>query len=207
MAEKLSVVMARKALERADVAVVLIDAIEGVTNLDANIAGYAVEAGCGVILVLNKWDAIEKKETNTALEFERNLRDKMKFLDFAPVVTISALTGQRVSRVLPLAVKINEARNRRIPTGKLNTFFERNISQPRGGATPAPVKGGVSRLHVQYLTQAGVRPPTFILFTSGGRAGLHFSYLRYLENRLREDFDFFGTPIKLIERHKTRAKK
>jgi GTP-binding protein len=207
MAEKLSVVMARKALERADVAVVLIDAIEGVTNLDANIAGYAVEAGCGVILVLNKWDAIEKKETNTALEFERNLRDKMKFLDFAPVVTISALTGQRVSRVLPLAVKINEARNRRIPTGKLNTFFERNIAQPRGGATPAPVKGGVSRLHVQYLTQAGVRPPTFILFTSGGRAGLHFSYLRYLENRLREDFDFFGTPIKLIERHKTRAKK
>lgn len=207
MAEKLSVIMARKSLERADVAVVVIDATEGATNLDANIAGYAVDEGCGIILVVNKWDAIADKETNTALEFERNVRDSMKFLDFAPVVTISALTGQRLARILPLAVKINESRNRRISTGKLNDFFERNVSQPRGGGAPAPGKGGVSRLHVQYLTQTGVRPPTFVLFTSGGRAGLHFSYLRYLENRLREEFDFFGTPIKLLERHKTRTKK
>ncbi len=207
MAEKMSVIMARKSLERADVAIVVIDAIEGVTNLDANIAGYAVEEGCGVILAVNKWDAIEDKETNTALEFERILRDEMKFLDFAPVVTISALTGQRVSRVLPLAVKINEARNLRIPTSRLNKFFEEHISQPRGGGSPAPVKGGFSRLHVQYITQAGVRPPTFILFTSGGKAGLHFSYSRYVENRLREEFDFFGTPIRLKERHKSQNKK
>lgn len=207
MAEKLSVIMARKSLERADVAVVVIDATEGATNLDANIAGYAVDEGCGVILVINKWDTIAEKETNTALEFERQLRDQMKFLDFAPVITMSALTGQRVNRILPIAVKINQARNRRIATSKLNKFFEENISQPRGGATPAPVKGGVSRLRVQYLTQAGVRPPTFVLFTAGGRAGLHFSYLRYIENRLREEFDFFGAPIKLIERHKTRNKK
>jgi GTPase len=207
MAEKLSVIMARKSLERADVAVVVIDATEGATNLDANIAGYAVDEGCGVILVINKWDTIAEKETNTALEFERQLRDQMKFLDFAPVITMSALSGQRVNRILPIAVKINQARNRRVSTSKLNKFFEEHISQPRGGATPAPVKGGVSRLHVQYLTQAGVRPPTFVLFTAGGRAGLHFSYLRYIENRLREEFDFFGAPIKLIERHKSRTKK
>lgn len=206
MAEKMSVIMARKSLERADIAVVIIDATEGATNLDANIAGYAVDEGCGVILAINKWDLIAEKETNTALEFERQLRDQMKFLDFAPVVTISALSGQRVSKILPLAVKINEARNLRVPTAKLNKFFEETISQPRGGGTPAPVKGGVSRLHVQYITQAGLRPPTFILFTSGGRAGLHFSYTRYLENRLREEFDFFGTPIRLKERHKSRNK-
>jgi GTP-binding protein len=207
MAEKMSVMMARKSLERADIAVVVIDATEGATNLDANIAGYAVDAGCGVILAINKWDLVAEKETNTALEFERQLRDQMKFLDFAPVVTISALSGQRVSKILPIAVQINEARNLRVPTSKLNKFFEETISQPRAGGTPAPVKGGFSRLHVQYLTQAGVRPPTFILFTSGGKAGLHFSYTRYLENRLREEFDFFGTPIKLIERHKMRNKK
>jgi GTP-binding protein len=206
-AEKMSVIMARKSLERADIAVVVIDATEGATNLDANIAGYAIDEGCGVILAINKWDLIADKETNTALEFERQLRDQMKFLDFAPVVTISALLGQRVSKILPLAVQINEARHFRVPTSKLNKFFEETISQPRGGGTPAPVKGGFSRLHVQYLTQVGVRPPTFLLFTSGGKAGLHFSYTRYLENRLREEFEFFGTPIKLIERHKMRNKK
>ena len=206
-AEKMSVIMARKSLERADIAVVVIDATEGATNLDANIAGYAIDEGCGVILAINKWDLIADKETNTALEFERQLRDQMKFLDFAPVVTISALLGQRVSKILPLAVQINEARHLRVPTSKLNKFFEETISQPRGGGTPAPVKGGFSRLHVQYLTQVGIRPPTFLLFTSGGKAGLHFSYTRYLENRLREEFEFFGTPIKLVERHKMRNKK
>jgi GTP-binding protein len=206
-AEKMSVIMARKSLERADIAVVVIDATEGATNLDANIAGYAIDEGCGVILAINKWDLIADKETNTALEFERQLRNQMKFLDFAPVVTISALHGQRVSKILPLAVQINEARHLRVPTSKLNKFFEETISQPRSGGTPAPVKGGFSRLHVQYLTQVGVRPPTFLLFTSGGKAGLHFSYTRYLENRLREEFEFFGTPIKLVERHKMRNKK
>jgi GTP-binding protein len=206
-AEKMSVIMARKSLERADIAVVVIDATEGATNLDANIAGYAIDEGCGVILAINKWDLIADKETNTALEFERQLRDHMKFLDFAPVVTISALQGQRVSKILPLAVQINEARHLRIATSKLNKFFEETIMQPRGGATPAPVKGGVSRLHVQYLTQVGIRPPTFLLFTAGGKAGLHFSYTRYMENRLREEFEFFGTPIKLVERHKVRNKK
>jgi GTP-binding protein len=203
MAEKLSVIMARKSLERADVAIIVIDAVEGVTNLDANIAGYAVESGCSVIIAVNKWDAVENKETNTIYRFEDDLRQNMKFLDWAPMVTISALNGQRVEKILPLVVKANEARNFRIPTAKLNQFFEEAISQPRGGTAPAPVKGGFSRLKVKYITQGGMRPPLILLFTSGGsKAGLHFSYLRYVENRLREEFEFFATPIRLVERHK-----
>jgi GTP-binding protein len=204
MAEKLSVIMARKSLERADVAIVLVDAVEGVTALDANIAGYAVDAGCSIILAVNKWDLVKDKETNTAVEFERGLRDKMKFLDWAPVITMSALTGQRVEKILPVVSKANEARNRRIPTSQLNDFFEKAIAQPRGGTAPSPAKGGFSRLHVQYLTQVGVRPPTFVVFTSGGKPGLHFSYERYLLNRLREEFDFFATPLRVIEKHKKR---
>ena len=206
MSEKLSVIMARKALERADVAILVIDAVEGVTNLDANIAGYAVDSGCSVIIAVNKWDALEEKETNTIYEFERSLRMAMKFLDWAPIVTISALTGQRVTNIMPLVKKASEARNERVQTSRLNRFFEDAISQPKGGGTPAPVKGGMSRLKIQFLTQAGIRPPLFILFTSGGRpgTGLHFSYLRYIENQLREEFEFFGTPIRLVERHKTK---
>lgn len=208
MAEKLSVIMARKSLERADVAIMVIDAVEGVTHLDANIAGYAVESGCSVIIAVNKWDALEAKETNTIYRFEDDLRQKMKFLSWSPMVTISALTGQRVANILPLVVKANEARNLRIPTSKLNRFFEENVSQPKGGTAPAPVKGGFSRLKVQFLTQGGLRPPLFILFTSGGsKAGLHFSYLRYIENRLRDEFEFFATPIRLKEKHKVRKGK
>ncbi len=207
MAEKLSVIMARKALERADVAVIVIDAVEGVTNLDANIAGYAVESGCSVIIVVNKWDALDQKETNTIYEFEKELRRSMKFLDWAPIVTISALTGQRVTKILPLVALANNARNTRIKTSQLNRFYEDSISQPKGGTAPAPVKGGFSRLKVQFLTQAGIRPPLFILFTSGGsRAGLHFSYLRYIENQLRDEFGFFATPIRLVERRKAPKK-
>lgn len=203
MAEKMSVIMARKALERADVAILIIDAVEGVTHLDANIGGYAVDSGCSIIIVVNKWDALDEKETNTIYEFERDLRRQMKFLEWAPMITISALTGQRVTNILPLVAKANEARNLRVPTAQLNKFFEDSISQPKGGTAPAPVKGGVSRLKVQYLTQGGLRPPLFVLFTSGGsKAGLHFSYLRYVENRLRDAFGFFATPIRLKEKHK-----
>ncbi len=203
IAEKMSVVMARKSLERADVAILIIDAVEGVTNLDANIAGYAVDSGCSVIIAVNKWDALEEKETNTIYQFEDKLRQQMKFLDWAPMIAISALTGQRVQKILALVVKAYDARNVRVPTAQLNKFFEENISQPKGGSAPAPVKGGVSRLRVKYLTQGGMRPPLFILFTSGGsKAGLHFSYLRYVENRLREEFEFYATPIRLKERRK-----
>lgn len=204
MTEKLAVMMARRNLDRADVAIVMVDATEGGVALDAHIAGYAVESGCSVILAVNKWDAIENKLTGTPFEFERNLRDGMKFLDYAPVVTISALSGQRVVNLLPLIIRANQARNRRIPTGELNRFFERAVENPRAPTAPAPVKGGRSRLHVQYATQAGIRPPTFIVFTSGGAKGIHFSYERYLQNRLREEFDFFATPLRIVERHKTK---
>ena len=160
-----------------------------------------------MIIVVNKWDALEEKETNTIYEFERELRRQMKFLDWAPIVTISALTGQRVTKILPLVAKANEARNLRVPTARLNRFFEETISQPKGGTAPAPVKGGFSRLKVQYITQGGMRPPLFVLFTSGGtKAGLHFSYQRYIENQLRKEFEFFATPIRLKERHKIRKK-
>ena len=207
MAEKLSVVMAMKSLARADVAIVVIDAEEGPTALDAHIAGYAHDAGCSIIIACNKWDAVKNKETSTSAQFERKVRERMKFLDWAPVIMISALNGQRVENLLGLAVRANQERNRRVSTSQLNAFFEAAVSQPRGGSAPAPVKGGVSRLHVQYMTQAGVRPPTFVVFTSGGKAGLHFSYLRYLQNRLREEFDFFATPLRIVEKHKTRRKR
>jgi len=207
MTEKLAVVMARKSMERADVALVMVDAVEGVTALDANIAGYAHDAGCSIIIVVNKWDALKDKLTGTPAEFERGLRERMKFLDWAPVLTVSALSGQRVDKILALAVRANEARNRRISTSQLNQFFEHAISQPQGGGAPAPVKGGVSRLHVQYLTQIAVRPPTFVIFTSGGRAGLHFSYERYVCNQLRAEFDFFATPLRIVERHKAKRRR
>lgn len=206
MTEKLSVIMARKSLERADVAIVIVDAVEGVTALDATIAGYALEAGCSIIIAVNKWDALENKDTSTPYEFERSLRARMKFLEWAPVITISAVTKQRVERILPLVHRANKARHRRIPTAQLNDFFERAIAQPRGSVAPAPAKGGVSRLRVQYLTQIGIRPPTFVVFTAGGKPGLHFSYVRYLQNRLREEFDFFATPLRIIEKHKKRKK-
>ena len=204
MAEKLSVIMARKSLARADVAIVLLDAEEGVTALDATIAGYAVEAGCSIILVLNKWDLLVDKDSSAGVRFERKLRDQMKFLSWAPVVTTSALTGQRVPKLLPLAIRANRTRSLRIATSRLNEFFEREVRQ-KSGVTPAKTFRG-SRLRVQYITQTGVRPPTFIVFTAGGKAGLHFSFLRHLENRLREQFDFFGTPIRFVERHKSRKR-
>ena len=205
MAEKLSVVMARKSLERADVAIVLLDAAQGIAALDATIAGYAVEAGCSIILALNKWDLLEDKDTASGTKFEQKVRQEMKFLAWAPVVTTSALTGQRVQKLLPLAARANAARNLRVPTSRLNDFFEREIRQ-KSGITPAKTYKG-SRLHVQYITQTGVRPPTFVVFTAGGKAGLHFSFLRHLENRMREQFDFFAAPIRIIERHKSASRK
>ena len=205
MAEKLSVVMARKSLERADVAIVLLDAEQGLMALDAAIAGYAVENGCSIILVLNKWDLVESKDTGSGTRFEQKVRQEMKFLSWAPVITTSALSGQRVQKLLPLAIRANATRNTRIPTSRLNDFFEREVRQ-RSGVTPAKTFRG-SRLHVQYITQIGVRPPTFVVFTAGGKAGLHFSFLRHLENRLRDEFDFFGTPIRIVERHKSKPRR
>lgn len=197
MEEKLSVVMARKHIERADVVLILIDAIEGVTALDANIAGYAHEDGRSVIIVVNKWDAVEK-DTYTVNQYEEKIRDAMKFLDYAPIIFISALTGQRLARLPELIKRANEARNLRIPTAQLNKFFEEHLEQPRATISAK------SRLKVLYITQAGTRPPTFVVFTSGAKTKLHFSYERYLINRLRETFDFFATPIRIKQRGRQR---
>src|SRR5258707_2067405 len=145
MAEKLSVVMARKSLERADVAIVVLDVEQGIAALDAAIAGYAVEAGCSIVLVLNKWDTLENKVTGSVAAFERKVREQMKFLSWGAIVTTSALTGQRLQKLLPLAIRANEARSRRIPTSQLNQFYERMIE--RSGIVPAGSHGR-SRLHV-----------------------------------------------------------
>jgi GTP-binding protein len=196
MAEKLSVVMARRHLERADVAILLVDATEGATNLDATIGGYAAEAGCSTIVAVNKWDLVPEKQTGTPFEFERETRERMKFLDYAPVVFVSALTGQRVQRLLELAADAYDARQKRIPTNELNRFFEEHLAQPRATLP------GRQQLKVRYITQARVAPPTFVLFTNAQKPKIHFSYERYVENRLREAYGFFATPIRIRARGK-----
>jgi GTP-binding protein len=197
MAEKLSVVMARRHLERADVAFHLVDAVEGPTNLDATIAGYAHEAGCSTIILVNKWDLVPDKETNTHAAFERRIREEMKFNDYAPIIFVSALTGQRTGRLLGLAARADEARHKRIGTGELNRFLEQYLDQPRASLP------GRHQLKVRYITQARVAPPTFVLFTNARKVTLHFSYERYVENRLRENYEFFATPIRIVGRSRT----
>jgi GTP-binding protein len=197
--EKLSVVMARKNIEQADVAFLLIDSIEGVTALDANIGGYAHEAGCSLVIVINKWDLVEK-DTYTAKEFETKMREKLKYLDYAPMIFVSAKTGQRVVKLLDIAAKAYQARQLRISTSELNRFFDTNLRQARAST---PTK---RQTRVLYLTQGSIAPPTFVLFTSGRseRDKLHFSYERYIENRLRESFDFYATPIKFKQKFRPR---
>lgn len=199
MAEKISVVMARRHLERADIAILLIDGVEGPTASDATIAGYAHDAGVSLIIAVNKWDAIEKAARSTA-HYERRIRDLMKFADYAPVLFVSARTGQRVGKLLDVAARAYYERARRVPTAELNRFFERSLEQPRA---TMPSRGA---LRVLYITQAATRPPTFVLFTSSSspKARLHFSYSRYVENRLREEFGFFATPIRIKQRGKPR---
>jgi len=194
MAEKLSVVMARRHIERADVAFLIVDATEGPTHLDATIGGYAHEAGLSTVIVVNKWDLVPDKKTGTPAEFERRVREVMKYNDYAPLVFVSALTGQRVPRLLEIAARAFDARFKRITTGELNRFFEKHLDQPRATLP------GRHQLKVRYITQAGVAPPTFVLFTNARKAKLHFSYERYVENRLRDTFEFFATPVRIVAR-------
>lgn len=197
IAEKVSVVMARQHLEQADVAMLLVDAIEGPTALDATIGGYAHEAGASLIIAVNKWDAVEKDSDTTKL-FETRIRDMMKFADYAPIAFVSAKSGLRVTKLLELARHAFEERAKRISTSELNKFFERHLDQPRA-TTPSKYP-----FRVLYITQGATRPPTFVVFTSSRspRAKLHFSYERYLINRLREQFGFFATPIRIKQRRK-----
>jgi GTP-binding protein len=200
MAEKLSVIMAQRHLEQSDVAILLIDAVEGPTHLDATIGGYAHEAGASLIIAVNKWDAVEK-DTYTTNEYEKRIREMMKFADYAPIIFISAKTGQRVTKLLEIARRAYEERRKRIPTSELNRFFERYLEQPR-----ATTKSRYP-IRVLYITQPSISPPTFVVFTSSRspRARLHFSYERYLENRLREEYGFFATPIRIKQRRKKGA--
>ncbi|MGH9470937.1 MAG: ribosome biogenesis GTPase Der [Terriglobia bacterium] len=193
MAEKLSVVQARKHLERADVALLLIDATGGLTALDTHIGGYAHESGRSVILTVNKWDEV-KKDSSTTVEYTREIRARLKYLDYAPVVFISALKGQRMARLLATISEVAAARAQRVPTAEINRFVE-TLNFDR-----APSPAG-KPLRLYYLTQAATAPPVFVAFTN--RAGpLYFSVERFLENRIRERFGFAGTPIVIKARQK-----
>jgi GTP-binding protein len=192
-AEKLSVLMARRHLERSDIAILLIDATQGVTALDAHIGGYAHEAARSVIIAVNKWDLVEKNYRITA-DFEKDIREKLKFLSFAPIVFLSAKTGQRVQRLYGTIKQVHEARFVRIPTRELNQFLQQE-SLNRGGL-PADVK-------IRYIAQVKVNPPTFVMFANKLKK-LHFSFERYVENRIRERFPFTGTPIIIRQRARSR---
>lgn len=192
--EKVSVVMAQKSLAKADVALLLLDAEEGVTKLDAGIGGYASESGCSVIIVLNKWDLVEKN-THTIEEYEDNIHRRMKYLSYAPILTVSAITGQRVSKLFEMIRMAYEARKVRVPTGTLNNMFVPDTAEHFSAHDPN------QKLGIRYITQARTNPPTFVVFTSG-RDRLHFSTERYLVNKLREQFGFFAAPIRIQQRQK-----
>jgi GTPase len=194
-AERYSTLRSFRAISRADVAVLLIDAVDGLTAQDAHIAGFVVEEGRGLVVAVNKWDAVEEKTGNTFDQYVEWIRHEAPFLDFAPVVSISAKTGQRVERVLELAVDVWAERRRRVPTGELN----RVIGEALVRQEPPPVKGRRPKLF--YATQVGVAPPTFVFFAREA-GSVHFSYRRYLENKLRDAFGFLGTPIQLVFRER-----
>ncbi len=204
MAEKLSVVMARKHLEGADIALLVIDATEGVSQLDAAIAGYAHESGRSMIIVVNKWDLVisgalkagrpskamrmrESKRPGDRDAYEERLRHDLKFLSYAPIVFISAQSGKGTEKIFPLLEKVATERRKRIPTSAMNRFIE-TVDFERASV---PMR---SRVKILYMTQASVAPPTFVLFTNRA-VKLHFSYQRFLENQIREAFGFLGTPI------------
>ena len=204
MAEKLSVVMSRKHLEAADIALLVIDATEGVNALDATIAGYAHESGRSVIIVVNKWDLViagknppanqskaarmqESKRPGDRAAYEYRLRDSLKFLSYAPIIFISAASGKNVDKIWPLLEEVAAERRKRITTGEMNRFLK-HIDFDRA-SVPAS-----KRIKIYYMTQAKVSPPTFIIFTDRN-IKLHFSYQRFIENQIREAFGFVGTPI------------
>jgi GTPase len=188
--ESLSVIVARRAIEKADVAVLVIDSNEGATDQDATIAGEAEKAGCGIVIVANKWDLMKARGADFYKVFDDKLRQQIKFLDYAPILHISALTGERAPKVLETIDAIAEARVKRIPTAELNRFI-----QAITGEHP-PSSPGRRRVRILYATQRGVAPPTFVLFTNVATE-FHFSYERYLTNRLREEFGLIGAPIRL----------
>ena len=190
--EKYSVIRSLRAIDRGDVALMLIDAVERLTEQDKKIAGYVHEKGKGIVLIVNKWDLVEKDD-KTSNRYVEDLRDGLGFMQYAPVLFASALTRQRVHRVLELVDFVSEQQNMRVSTSDLNDLLRDAVLR-----NPAPTDKG-HRLKIFYCTQAGVKPPTFILFVNEPEL-MHFSYLRYLENRLRAAYGFEGTPIRLVMR-------
>ena len=192
--EKFSIIKALRSLERCDVALIVLDAQEGITDQDTTVAGYAYERGCGCIIVLNKWDLVEK-DTHTAKKYVDQFRTQAKFLGFAPALTVSALTGQRVSKIFKLVDEVYDQYARRIGTGQLNKIIERAIDKN----TPSLHRG--KRLKYYYATQISAKPPTFVCFMNYP-GGVHFSYKRYLINQIREQTGLDKTPIRIIFRQR-----
>ena len=194
--EKYSVMRALRAIGRSDVVLLVLDATEGVTAQDAHIGGYILEEGRSLIIVVNKWDAIEK-DTHTMAAYNKSLRQELKFLDYVPVLYVSALTRQRVNQIIPTALRVKEEREMRLPTGELNRLLQDAVA----ASPPKTFKGRRARFY--YVTQADVDPPTFVFFVNDPRA-VHFTYMRYLENKIRERYPYEGTPIRLKLRGKDR---
>ena len=192
--ERYSVLRSMKAIDSADVAVVMTDATEGYTAQDAHVVGYVLEAYKGLVLVLNKWDAVEKDE-HTADQWMKRLRREAPYLSWADIVFASALSGQRVDRILREALRVAEERYRRVPTGELN----RLVMDAVRAHPPSHVRNRLPK--VFYATQVGVAPPTFVAFVNDPEI-VHFSYKRYLENQIRQAYGFLGTPIRLILRQR-----
>lgn len=192
--EKYSVIKARAAIDRANVCLIMIDANEGVTEQDERIAGYAHEAGKGVIIVVNKWDSLEK-ETGTLETYKKHVRQKLAYMTYAPIMFISALSGQRVEKLFPLIKEVDEQNKMRVSTSLLNDVINEAIT-----ITQPPTDRG-KRLKIYYVTQVKTRPPTFVIFVNNKEL-MHYSYVRYLENHIRKTFGLKGTPIVMITREK-----
>ena len=196
--EKYSVLRSYMAVDRSDVCVIMIDATEGFTEQDSKVAGYALEQGKACVIAVNKWDAVEK-DGNTMNKFQKELEADFSFMSYAPIVFISALTGQRVDKLFELIVSTYEQNCRRISTGMLNDM----LSYATAKVQPPSDKG--KRLKLYYMTQASTKPPTFVVFCN--RSDLfHFSYQRYIENQIRETFGLTGTPIKIVVRERGKDK-
>jgi GTPase len=193
--EKYSVIRAMRAIERSDVCLIVIDGERGIAEQDKKIAGFAHEAGRAAIFIVNKWDAVEKDE-KTMHKFEQKIRDSFQFMHYAPILFVSAKTGKRIQKILPTVGEVAEQHAMRIPTSVLN-----QVIQDAMATTPPPSDRG-RRFRVHYITQVAVKPPTIVFFVNDPEIA-HFSYLRYLENQLRQAFPFHGTPLKIKLRKKS----
>ncbi len=192
--EKYSVMRAMRAIERSDIVLMVLNAEEGIREQDKRVAGYAHEAGRGIIIVVNKWDTV-KKDTNTMRDFEAEIRDEFQYLDYAPIIFVSALTKQRLNKLSELIETVSMNQNLRIPSALLN-----DVVMDAVAINPTPTDKG-KRLKIFYATQVAVKPPTFVIFVNEEEL-MHFSYARFLENQIRKAFTFEGTPIKIIPRRR-----